>query len=440
MLSSSTVKMVLFVKANFLPGPSNHSLHWNKQTDEKNNENNNISYIFSSPNNDHYDNNDFFMLGTNQTMIFSTFLDNSSQIFSTSSMFISIFLGIILFTITIWTILGNILVILAFITDKQIRQGGMSNYLIINLAISDLLLGIAVLPFSASYSTFGFWYFGKYLCEIWLVIDVLCSTASIWGLLMIAFDRYIATNYPIRYRHHRHSIRLALIYICVAWFVSIAICLLPTLFFEKKVPMFSEIQNTTIYISPTKYTANNRQCELFKDLNFVVTSSLLSFYFPLVIMIFLYIKVLYAIRQQSLKMKKKSLIRTSLIKKNTNRTTISDINEKSRDSSSSIRESTSQKSFPRCCFKSSTNQTPSKSKLFRHQSSSKMSQSSFITDDIQHNNDQQQLRRREITAEARVTRSLAVVIGCFICFLMLLNSLFGWVIQIHQLILFFMRF
>ncbi|CAF1535192.1 unnamed protein product, partial [Adineta ricciae] len=175
------------------------------------------------------------------------------------------------------------------------------------------------------------------------------------------------------------------------------------------------IQNTTIYISPTKYTANNRQCELFKDLNFVVTSSLLSFYFPLVIMIFLYIKVLYAIRQQSLKMKKKSLIRTSLIKKNTNRTTISDINEKSRDSSSSIRESTSQKSFPRCCFKSSTNQTPSKSKLFRHQSSSKMSQSSFITDDIQHNNDQQQLRRREITAEARVTRSLAVVIGCFIC-------------------------
>ena len=48
---------------------------------------------------------------------------------------------------------------------------------------------------------------------------------------MIAFDRYIATNYPIRYRHHRHSISLALIYICIAWFVSIAICLLPTLFF-----------------------------------------------------------------------------------------------------------------------------------------------------------------------------------------------------------------
>jgi hypothetical protein len=30
-------------------------------------------------------------------------------------------------------------------------------------------------------------------------------------------------------------------------------------------------------------------------------------------------------------------------------------------------------------------------------------------------NDQQQLGRREITAEVRITRSLAIVIGCFIC-------------------------
>lgn len=92
----------------------------------------------------------------------------------------SLMIGILLSMITIWTIVGNVLVILAFIIDKHIRQGGMSNYLIINLAFSDLLLGIAVLPFSASYSTFQIWYFGKVFCEIWLMIDVLCSTASIW--------------------------------------------------------------------------------------------------------------------------------------------------------------------------------------------------------------------------------------------------------------------
>jgi hypothetical protein len=186
MLSSSSVKTVLFVKNNFIPGPSSRFFHWINENDEKNNEtsNNPYSYIYSPPTNDHYANNDLFMLGTNYSMFVSSPFDypfsNSSQSLLSSPMFISIFLGIILFTITIWTILGNILVILAFVIDKQIRQGGMSNYLIINLAISDLLLGIAVLPFSASYSTFGFWYFGKFLCEFWLAIDVLCSTASIW--------------------------------------------------------------------------------------------------------------------------------------------------------------------------------------------------------------------------------------------------------------------
>ena len=186
MLSSSSVKTVLFVKNNFIPGPSSRSLYWINENDEKNNEtsNNSYSYIYSPPTLDHYANNDLFMLETNYTMFVSSPIDylfsNSSQSSLSSPMFISIFLGIILFTITIWTILGNILVILAFVIDKQIRQGGMSNYLIINLAISDLLLGIAVLPFSASYSTFGIWYFGKFLCEFWLAIDVLCSTASIW--------------------------------------------------------------------------------------------------------------------------------------------------------------------------------------------------------------------------------------------------------------------
>jgi len=123
---------------------------------------------------------------------------------------------------------------------------------------------------------------------------------------MIACDRYIATNHPIRYRHHRHSIRIALYYVAVSWGVSLAISLLPTLFFEKKIPTFDNRTNRTVYRPPTKYSAQEKSCELYKDLKFVVTSSILSFYFPLMIMMFLYAKVLYAIRQQSMKMNKRS--------------------------------------------------------------------------------------------------------------------------------------
>jgi hypothetical protein len=195
------------------------------------------------------------------------------------------------------------------------------------------------------------------------------------SLLMIAFDRYIATNYPIHYRHHRHSIPLALSNIFIAWFVSFAICLLPTLFFEKKLQIYSDIHNKTILISTTKYNASNRQCELYKDLNFVLTSSLLSFYIPLIIMIFLYTKVLYAIRQQSLKFNKK----TTSIRLNTNIKPTSD------------------------------SPLPSVHPLRSHRFETDSSIDEFSTIDHQH------LGRREITAEVRITRSLAIVIGCFVC-------------------------
>jgi hypothetical protein len=100
-----------------------------------------------------------------------------------------VLIGIFLYSLTIWTVIGNIMVWIALFTNKQLKQGGMSNYLIGNLALSDLLLGVTVLPFSASVSTLNYWVFGKFLCDVWLSFDVLCSTASIWGLLVIAIDR-----------------------------------------------------------------------------------------------------------------------------------------------------------------------------------------------------------------------------------------------------------
>ena len=168
---------------------------------------------------------------------------------------------------------------------------------------------------------------------------------------MIAFDRYIATNYPIYYLQHRHSIPRASITICIAWFVSIVICLLPTLIFEKSPKL-----TTT-----SKYNEQTQQCELFQDSSFVITSSLLSFYIPLIVMIFLYAKVLYAIKQQSLlRLKVKSTHRMV------------------------------------------------------HEKVSRQTDNNSIDEDLP-SSDQQQIGRRELSAEVRITRSLAIVIGCFIC-------------------------
>jgi hypothetical protein len=65
----------------------------------------------------------------------------------------------------------------------------MSNCLIGNLAVSDLLLAVTVLPVSTANDVLGYWVLGSTMCTVWLSIDVLYCTASIWGLCTIAFDR-----------------------------------------------------------------------------------------------------------------------------------------------------------------------------------------------------------------------------------------------------------
>lgn len=223
-----------------------------------------------------------------------------------NSLIRQISIGLVLYSLNIWTVIGNIAIIIALLTSNSIKNGELSRSMIIligNLAISDLLLGLTVLPFSATFSTFENWPFGQVLCDIWLSIDVLCCTASIWGLLAIAVDRYIATNHPIIYRKHKKSPKIGIILSIIAWIVSILISLNAFLIDT----LFPNGKNET----SLKLIDGNYKCILFYTEYFVIASSLGSFYIPLVLMILLYTKVFLTIKRQSNKFSRKAIPSTS---------------------------------------------------------------------------------------------------------------------------------
>lgn len=80
-----------------------------------------------------------------------------------------VLLLVLLFVIILWTILGNLTVIIAVGCTNSLRKSP-SNMLIANLALSDLLLGLLVLPFSAVGHVFAYWPFAKEICYMWLVV------------------------------------------------------------------------------------------------------------------------------------------------------------------------------------------------------------------------------------------------------------------------------
>ncbi|RWS06293.1 5-hydroxytryptamine receptor-like isoform X2 [Dinothrombium tinctorium] len=171
------------------------------------------------------------------------------------------------------TIFGNILVILAILREKSLKL--TSNYLILSLAITDLLLACLVMPISSIYGINGEWNFGSTLCDIWLAADVLCCTASILHLLAIAFDRYLAlTN--IDYIHHRGKKHVGGM-IFIIWLVAAIISLAPT-FGWKDADFESRLRIEKL-------------CLYSQDLSYQLFATFFSFYGPVVFILFLYYKV-----------------------------------------------------------------------------------------------------------------------------------------------------
>ncbi|KAE8614800.1 hypothetical protein XENTR_v10008317 [Xenopus tropicalis] len=202
------------------------------------------------------------------------------------SVLYNVLIGAVLVLIIIITICGNVVVCLAVGLDRKLRS--MTNCFIVSLAITDLLLGILVLPFSALNLLHEEWPFGATFCNIYTSLDVMLCTASILNLFMISLDRYYGVTAPLRYSMHVTPFRVA-IAMCVIWVVSLMVSFLPIhLGWNTK---DKSIQNYR--------DSNDKECKLELNKEYVLVDGLLTFYLPLSIMCLMYYRIFKIAREQA---------------------------------------------------------------------------------------------------------------------------------------------
>ncbi|XP_068134416.1 alpha-1B adrenergic receptor [Hyperolius riggenbachi] len=167
-------------------------------------------------------------------------------------------------------IVGNIMVIISVVANRQLRIP--TNYLIVNLAIADLLLSTTVLPFSATLEIVKRWVFGRVFCDMWAAMDVLCCTASIYSLCAISIDRYIGVRYSLQYPTIVTRRRVLLALLCV-WILSTVISIGPLLGWKQ--------QGAT----------DEFVCNITTEPFYAIFSSMGSFYIPLIVILVMYCRV-----------------------------------------------------------------------------------------------------------------------------------------------------
>ncbi|XP_071769057.2 trace amine-associated receptor 1-like [Centroberyx gerrardi] len=192
---------------------------------------------------------------------------------------VRVLLYIFLGSVSVLTICGNLLVITSILYFKQLHTP--TNYLILSLAVSDLLVGAVSLPFSMKYSATKCWYIEDLFCKIRLSVDISLCISSILNLCCISVDRYYAVCQPLRYRT-KINVHVAGVMILVNWNVSVLVGLVITILGVNRGKC--DITCFTI-IFPIS----------------LVMSSFFSFYLPAIIMLSIYLKIFLVAQRQALR-------------------------------------------------------------------------------------------------------------------------------------------
>uniref|UniRef100_A0A3Q1EWB5 Trace amine-associated receptor 13c-like n=1 Tax=Acanthochromis polyacanthus TaxID=80966 RepID=A0A3Q1EWB5_9TELE len=109
----------------------------------------------------------------------------------------AVLLYTLLSSISVITVALNLLVIISISHFKQLHTP--TNVLLLSLAVSDLLVGLLVMPVETVRFIETCWLLGDLMCALSYMTGFTLTSASVGNMVLISMDRFVAICYPLQY-------------------------------------------------------------------------------------------------------------------------------------------------------------------------------------------------------------------------------------------------
>ncbi|XP_050429344.1 tachykinin-like peptides receptor 99D isoform X1 [Adelges cooleyi] len=175
---------------------------------------------------------------------------------------------------------GNLIVIWIVMTNKRMRN--VTNYFLVNLSIADAMVSSLNVTVNFSYMLTSNWSFGTIYCKISQFVAVVSICASVFTLMAISIDRYIAIIHPLRPRLGR---RTTLMIATGIWLISTVLSIPNLIFFTTTTEQFPNGEQRVICYAewPDGITT-----ESFQEYVYNVSFMIITYFVPIGLMGFTY--------------------------------------------------------------------------------------------------------------------------------------------------------
>ncbi|XP_034042440.1 trace amine-associated receptor 13c-like [Thalassophryne amazonica] len=184
----------------------------------------------------------------------------------------AVILQILLFLISVVTVVLNLLVIISVSHFRQLHVP--SNLLLVSLAVSDFLVGLVLMP-SEILLQISCWFLGDLLCSLYNFVTFIVTSASVGNMVLISIDRYFAICVPLHYQT-RVTVERVTLCICVCWCGSV---LYNGLILKKELSQ------------PGRFNSCYGECVIVITFTAGAADLVVTFIAPIIVIVVLYLRV-----------------------------------------------------------------------------------------------------------------------------------------------------